>query len=84
MWLKDFKIALVQKDTEKLDELMNSLPELESPEEIEQALYLLKEATRLVSSLREETQIAMRQMKKNIDFLESTTSPLTSKFDINS
>ena len=83
MWLKEFKIALIQQDTEKLDTLLDTLPQLEDPQEIEQALYLIKEATKLVSSLRDETQSAMRQMKKNIDFLDSAASPRVSKFDVN-
>ena len=84
MWLKELKIAIIEKDTDRLNALMDSLPELSDADEINEALFLLKEATVIVTDLRDETQSAMVQMKKNIDFLQSTSSPITSKFDINS
>ncbi len=84
MWLKELKIAIIEKDTDKLSLLMDSTPELGDADEINEALFLLKEATAIVTGLRDETQSVMIQMKKNIDFLQSTSSPKTSKFDINS
>ena len=84
MWLKELKIAIIEKDTDKLNRLMDSLPELTNKEDVDSAVFLLKEATALVRDLRDDTQSAMIQMKKNIDFLQSTSSPTTSKFDINS
>ena len=84
MWLKELKIAIIEKDTDRLNALMDSLPELSDADDINTALFLLKEATAIVTELRDETQSVMIQMKKNIDFLQSTSSPRTSKFDVNS
>ena len=84
MWLKELKIALIQKDITKLEELVGNLPHLEKTEEIDEALHLLAAATTLLIELRDETQTSMKQMQKNIDFLKSTQAPLTSKLDINS
>jgi hypothetical protein len=84
MWLNQLKIAIIEKNTERLSALMDELPTLEDPQEIETALCLLKEATLLVEGLRDETQNSMLQMKKNIDFLKSTQANKTAKFDITS
>ena len=85
MWLKQLKIAIIEKNTNKLNELMDSLPQLENTEEIEEALYLIKEASELVYTLKDETSVSMRQMKKNIDFLNSTqTSTQKNTLDITS
>ena len=84
MWLNHFKIALVQRDTDKLDKLMETLPELKSQSEIQEALHLLKEATDLVTELKDDTQKSMVQMKKNITFLKATENKRTSQFDIKS
>jgi len=84
MWLNKLKIAIIEKDLNSLNSLMDELPQLERREDIDSALCLLKEATSLVESLKDETQISMVQMKKNINFLKSTQAPSTGKFDITS
>ena len=84
MWLNSLKIAIVEKNTDKIDELLNDLPQLESKEEIEEALYLLREATELVHTLKDETAHSMRQIKKNLQFLRSTDIPTSTKLDIKS
>ena len=47
MWLNNLKIAIIEKDTRLLDELLDNLPQLSDPKEIEQAIYLLREASTL-------------------------------------
>ena len=84
MWIKQLKIAIIEKNTDKLNELMENLPQLEKSEDIEQAVYLLKEATSLVQGLKDETQASMIQMKKNRNFLNATQAPRANKFDIKS
>ncbi|WP_297484104.1 hypothetical protein [Sulfurimonas sp.] len=82
MWLKKLKIAVIQKDTKSLDVLLDDIPALEDAKEIEEALYLLQEAQKIVQTLKDETASSMLQMKKNIDFLNATTANKTAKFDI--
>lgn len=84
MWLNQLKIAIVEKNTDKLNELMENLPQLESKEEIDSAICLLGEATSLVTSLKDDTQTSMIQMQKNIKFLKATENKRESKFDIKS
>lgn len=82
MWLNQLKIAIVEKNTDKLNELMENLPQLQSKEECDNAIYLLKEATHLVTSLRDDTKMSMIQMQKNIKFLKVTEVQKTSTLDI--
>ena len=84
MWLNRLKVAVVQRDTELLETLLDDLPLLEDARDIEEALYLLAEATKIVQELKDETAASMVQMKKNIDFLNVTKREQTSKFDITS
>ena len=84
MWLTKLKIAIVEKDTDKLAKLMDNLPELETQEEMNEALYLIREAAELVYTLKDETAYSMKQIKKNLDFLKSTETKSASKLDIKS
>ncbi|SFV54709.1 hypothetical protein MNB_SM-6-885 [hydrothermal vent metagenome] len=84
MWLKELKIAVVQKDVEQVEKLLEDIPSFDNPEEIEEALYLLKEAKSIIEKLKDDTAESMAQMKKNIDFLNSATADKTAKFDITS
>jgi len=84
MWLKQFKIALIEKNTENLSRLMDDIPTFSRPEDIEQALYLVKEASNLVLILKNETADNMGKIKKNIAFLKATEAPKINKFDIKS
>jgi len=84
MWLKEFKIALIEKNTEKLALLMEDVPQLKSQKEIDSALHLIQEATAFVQALKDEAEISLVKIEKNRKFLSSMDSPYKSKFDINS
>ena len=84
MWLNQLKIAIVQKDMELLDSLLEDIPQLEDEKEIESALCLLQEAAVLMQRLKDETASSMKQIKKNLDFLNSAEANKTAKFDITS
>ena len=84
MWLNELKIAIIEKNTDNINKLMDELPELESQKEINSAITLLAEATALVKGLQNETKSSMIQMKKNIDFLNATQAPRTNSLDIKS
>jgi hypothetical protein len=61
---------------------MDDIPQLEDIKNIEEALYLLREASELVHTLKDETAHTMKQIQKNLKFLRSTESPTSNKFDI--
>lgn len=84
MWLNKLKIAIVEKNTDALDKLMGELPQLKDKKEIEEVLYLLKEATSLMNTLKDETSSSMKQVKKNLDFLRSTDIYTAKRLDIRS
>jgi len=84
MWLKELKIAVVQKDVEQVEKLLEDIPSLDNIQEIKEAVYLLEEAKSIVQDLKNDTAKSMAQMKKNIDFLKSATADKTAKFDITS
>jgi len=82
MWLKELKIAIIEKDTNKLDSLMNEIPKLSDKKDLDIAICLLAEATELVSKLKNSTEISMTQMQKNLKFLRVTESKKTSTLDV--
>jgi predicted RNA-binding protein with EMAP domain len=82
MWINKLKIALIEKNTNNIDKLMDEIPQLESLQEIEEVLHLIEEAKSLVEGLKDETSASMKQMKKNINFLKSTQAPLKNKLDM--
>ena len=81
MWLKQLKIAVVQKDLDLLVILLDDVPTLSDPQDIEKATYLLNEAKILITSLQEQTLKSMTKMKKNMNFLKSSAAPNISKLD---
>lgn len=84
MWLQEFKIALIEEDTQKLAELSDADLQFETVEEVQEAMLLIQQADKLFNRLKNETALAMKQLKKNIDFLKSTEAPITSTLDITS
>lgn len=84
MWLKNFKLAIVQKDAGKIASLLDDMPQFETLSEIEEAAWLTKEAINVISELQDESQSAMIQIQKNIKFLESTQAESSKNLDIKS
>ena len=84
MWLNKLKIAIVEKDTDVLDKLLDEVPKFTDITDTKEAMYLLREASILIHTLKDETSSSMKQIKKNIDFLRSTEAPKISKLDIRS
>lgn len=81
MWHKEMQIALVEKDTDKLAQLIQRPLEFETLEEMQSAQYLLAEAAKLLRTLQNETSTTMKKIKQNIDFLNATQDKSTSKLD---
>ena len=79
MWITKFKIALAQKDTDAINELLNSIPEF-SLDDAKQASYLMREAVTLLYSLQDEITASKKQIKQNINFLKSSLSDSTGGF----
>lgn len=85
MWLNKFKIALIEKNTDEIDKLLDEVPEFPNKKNMQEAMYLMREASELLHTLKSETKDTMSQLKKNIDFLNSTQTPnQQNKLDIKS
>lgn len=84
MWLAKLKIAIIEKNTDAMSALLDDLPELHEAKEIEEAIYLFKEATTLLTTLKDETQVTMEKIQKNLSFLRSTEKPSSNKLDLKS
>lgn len=84
MWLTKLKIAIVEKNADALNKLLGDIPQIEDAKELEEAIYLLKEATALINSLKDETEASMKLIKKNLDFLRSSDGVPSSNLDIKS
>ena len=82
MWLNSLKIAIVEKNTDKIDVLIDSIPKFNDLKEVESAMYLLKEAMELLHTLKDETAESMMKIKKNLDFINSTQHTNTNSLDI--
>ncbi|MCF6331192.1 MAG: hypothetical protein L3I99_06560 [Sulfurimonas sp.] len=85
MWLNRLKIAIVEKNTNEIDKLLDEVPEFSNKKAMQEAMYLMREASELLYSLKDETGEILSQIKKNIDFLNSTQTPTyQTKIDIKS
>ena len=84
MWIKKIQIAIIEKNIGELEKLVSSMPEFDNVQDMESAMYILREAAELVYTLKDETALAMSQIKKNINFLKSTQAPSANKFDVKS
>ncbi|MFA6192779.1 MAG: hypothetical protein WC665_10550 [Sulfurimonas sp.] len=82
MWLTKLKIAIIEKNTESLDKLLDDIPKLTQITEREQAIHLLEEADRVFSGLKDEALKSMNQIQKNLQFLRSTDIPMSRNLDM--
>jgi len=84
MWHNKLKIAIVNKDTDAIDSLLDNMPEFSEVSKMQEAMYLLKEVSSLAKMLQDETTISMKQIKRNINFLKSTNLDTSSTLNITS
>jgi len=82
MWLDRLKIAIVEKNTDALEKILNESPKFNTKKEMIEASYLLTEALTIVTTLKDETSLILKKISKNIEFLASTQAPAITKLDI--
>jgi len=81
-WCNRLKIAIVEKNTDTINTLLDELPKLKKEDDIREAMHLLREASKLLQSLKDETSVTMTQIKKNIDFLNSSQPAKKNSLDV--
>jgi len=79
MWLSELKKALILQDFSALENIIATMPQFDSNDQIEEAAYLLSAALTLLETERISTLSAINQLKNTLDFLKSSeTSPQSS------
>jgi len=81
-WLNSLKVAIITKDVKKISTLINEMPKFKDVKQMKEAQHLIKEAYLLISTLKEETLKQINQIKKNINFLESTMHEKKNSLDV--
>jgi hypothetical protein len=77
MWLRQFKIALVQRDSDTINTLLDEMPKFTEVSQMKEAQFLLTQASDFISELQDETAHSMAQLKKNSNYLRSTNSDIS-------
>ena len=81
-WLSELKVAIISKDPQKISDLIDAMPKFEKVEQMQEALFLIKEAYIMMNELKSQTLTQREQIKKNIDFLESTAAQQKNSLDV--
>ena len=69
-WLKAFKIALIQEDEKKLSSLIDTLPQFETHQEMQEALHLIEQAITLFKTIEKNASIEMQKIHKAKKYLD--------------
>lgn len=81
-WLNSFKVAIAEKNAMKIGELLKEVPQFTSTIQATEALYLIKEADKLMQELQAENIEMKNKLKKHIDFMKSTQNDKSSNLDL--
>jgi len=84
MWLNKLKVAIIQKDADAISTLLDETPPFENIDEMQEALYLMRESLELLYTLQDETKNSMKQIRKNLDFLQSSLADSKPRLNIKS
>jgi hypothetical protein len=84
MWLKEFKLAIILKDANKISSLMDEIPQFKNLQEMQEAYYLIEQAREIIQDYKNSISQDLVKIKQNIQFIESTQKQKKNKLDINS
>lgn len=82
MWLTNFKKAVILKEFETLNQLIDEMPPMDSLAEMEEAAYLLHHAKTLLEAEQSTTLGSIQQLKNTIDFLKATENTPASSLNL--
>lgn len=82
MWLSNFKKALILKEFDTLEELIEVMPPFESLSQMEEAAFLLHHAKILLETEQSTTLNTLQQLKNTIDFLKATENTPASTINL--
>jgi len=87
MWIAKLKLTIIEKNIDALSKLLDDVPVFDVRDDfkdIQEAMYLLREASILLHTLKDETAVSMMQIKSNLSFLQSVQKKPLNKLDITS
>ena len=70
MWLTKLQIAIIEKDIDSIDKLVSDMPHFKNVTDMKSASSLIREALKLLSSMKDDTQQILTSLKKHKDFLD--------------
>ena len=82
MWLTNFKKAIILKEFETLNQLIDEMPSMDTLVHMEEAAYLLQHAKSLLEEQRSSTLSSLQQLKNTIDFLKATENTPSSSLNL--
>jgi hypothetical protein len=82
MWLTNFKKAVILKEFEALNQLIDEMPPMESLSQMEEAAYLLHHAKTLLEAEQSAAMGSIQQLKNTIDFLKATENTPVSSLNL--
>ncbi len=78
-FLNELKIAVINRDLEKLEKLSNQMPEITSIKEANELLNYLVEAKRIIENEKDNLRNSMNEIKKIKKFYDANSF---SKFNL--
>lgn len=69
-WIEAFKIALIQENDKKLLSLIDSIPEFESLQAMQEASYLIEQAIDFFKHQEKNASTEMQKIRKAKKYLE--------------
>jgi hypothetical protein len=82
MWLKTLKTALILEDIETISTLIDTMPQFETLEQMEEASYLLMQSKTYLEKGKAHTAQILQQLKSNLNFLKSTQEEFPSSLNL--
>jgi hypothetical protein len=68
-WLEDFKVSIIEKDFEKIERLLNEMPEIKSINDLKTSVALINEAKKLLAQEQNLLRENMTKIQKSKKFL---------------
>ena len=78
-WLEAFKIAIIEKNFEKIETLLEEMPEIKSIGDLKTSVALINEAKKLLAQEQTQLKEKMGKIQKSKQFLASEESHSFSK-----
>ncbi len=68
-WLDDFKIAIIEKNFDKIGTLLEEMPEIKSINDLKTSVALINEAKKLLAKEQQTLRENMEKVQKSKKFL---------------